>query len=615
MTSTKLRAVLSRLSIAAILWLAHEPLPAALEQSRGARSVRDAEQQLLRELPDAEGLRAHWVPLSSVPPLALRALIEAEDRHFALHPGVDPSGLVRAALLDLRHARVLAGGSTLAMQLARMSYGLPRTLGGKLLQMLRALQLTSRLGRAGVLEAYVNLAPFGRDVRGIAEASRVYLGKPLRDVTGAEAVLLAAMPRAPTAHDPHRSPERLLERRAQLLERLFARGHLSARVQRELRAEPLALAPFARSFRAPHAVQLAEAELARRGQQTATELVTTLDPALQRVAESACRRAVASLSSAGASGCAAVIMRSSSAELLALVGSPDYHDPEAGQVNAALSLRQPGSALKPFVYALAFEQGKRPSTRILDQPTRFPAAFGSWIPSNYDGRFHGEITLRRALACSYNVPAAKLTAELGPARVLERLRALGLTTLRRSPEHYGIGLALGVGEVTLLELVGAYATLARGGEYLAPTSIAHARVRGRELTLSVRARRRVFSPEVSYLVSHVLADDAARRPAFGAHSVLELPFATAVKTGTSSDYRDNWAIGYAGDVVVGVWVGRHDGAPMHGVSGVSGAGATFRQLLLAATGKLAPRFPPLPAGLRYDRVADGFDLTFVASAR
>ncbi len=336
---------------------------------------------------------------------------------------------------------------------------------------------------------------------------------------------------------------------------------------------------------------------------------TTLDPALQNVAQAACRSAVQRLAREAATDCAAVVLRASTSEVLALVGSPDFRSKHARQVNAAVALRQPGSALKPFVYGLAFEAGRSPASLIDDSETRFATAFGELSPRNYDGRFHGVVTLREALANSYNIPALKFVSELGVDAVLSRLRALGLDSLSHDAAHYGVGLGLGDGEVTLLALTAAYGALSRGGEYLAPTLLYAAEAQGVSLHLSPRAARRVFSLEVGYLVGHVLADRAARRAAFGAGSTLELPFDAAAKTGTSSDYRDNWTLGYAADVVVGVWVGRHDGAPMHGVSGVAGAAPAFRRILLAAVGERAREWPSPPRGVTWHRSGPLHDLT------
>lgn len=564
-----------------------QPLPSVLSSGRGELAISDARRALLRESAGSDGKRAEWVRLEDVPGAALAAFVHGEDHRLREHAGVDVLGLTRAAWLDVRAGKVVSGGSTLAMQLARMSYGIPRSWRGKVEQAARALVLQTRLGPDGVLEAYVNLAPFGRDVRGIAQASRVYFGKPLRDLTRGEAIALACLPRGPSFYDPYRHHGRWLKRRAHVIALMERRGALTTRERTEIASEPLALIPLERTFRAPHASEVSRREAVRRGAGSASVLRTTIDPTLQSAAQWACARAQHELAGKAATGCAAVLMRVSTGEVTALVGSPSFHAAGGGQVNAALAPRQPGSALKPFVYALAFEQGKLPSSLIVDEPIAFPAQFGSWLPANYDKRFHGEVTLREALACSYNVPAVKLASELGPARVLDRLRRVGFSTLRADAEHYGVGLALGVGEVTLLDLVAAYGTLARGGVYLEPTVLSSAEHAGKALPLAPRRTERVFSEEVSALVTDVLADDVARRPAFGVDSVLDLPFATAVKTGTSSRYRDNWTVGYAGDTVVGVWVGRHDGGSLHGVSGVSGAGPAFRHLMLTAEGKRA----------------------------
>lgn len=587
------------------------PLPECLQAGRGARVVHDARGGILREPPGQDGLRAEWVALEHAPAALRDAVIASEDHRLGKHPGVDPLGIARALWLDLKAGRVVSGGSTLAMQLARLTYDLPRTPWGKVQQAALAIFLQTRLGSEGVLEAYLNLAPYGRDLRGVRAASRAYFGKPLRDLTVGEAVLLACLPRGPSFYDPYRNKSRLLRRRAHVLALMQKRGLLTSQTRMLAAREPAHLAPFARTFRAPHAAELAMREADRRSITVASRIHTTLDPTLQSIAQEACRAAVHKLADAAATDCAAVVMRASTAELLALVGSPDFRSPHAGQVNAAVALRQPGSALKPFVYALAFERGYSPASIIDDSPTRFAASFGDFVPKNYDGRFHGPVTLREALANSYNIPALKLASELGIEPVLTRLRAAGLSSLSQDAAHYGVGLALGDGEVTLLELTAAYATLARGGEYREPTLLSRAEARGRDVLLTARAQRRVFSPAVSYLVGHVLADAAARRGAFGSSSVLELPFAAAVKTGTSSDYRDNWTLGYAGDVVVGVWVGRHDGAPMHGVSGVAGAAPAFRRIMLAAAAHAPTHWPAAPEDLTWQKVGARHELALL----
>jgi len=574
--------------------------------------VHDARGGILREPGGSDGMRTEWLALADAPQALRDAVVAGEDHRLGRHPGVDPWGVLRALWLDARAGRAVSGASTLAMQLARLVYDIPRTKLGKVEQAALGVFLQLRLGSDGVLEAYLNLAPFGRDLRGVRAASRAYFGKPLHDLTVGESVALACLPRGPSLYDPLRHAERLRLRRTHVLGLMRKHAMIDETTAAAASSEPLHLTRFERMFRAPHAAGLALVEAQTRSGALVTRVHTTIDPSLQKVAQEACRSAVQRLSQAAATDCAAVVMRASSAEVLALVGSPDFRSKNAGQVNAAVALRQPGSALKPFVYALAFEAGRSPGTLIDDSETRFAASFGAFTPRNYDGRFHGLVTLREALANSYNIPALKLVSELGVGAVLSRLRALGLDSLSEDPAHYGVGLGLGDGEVTLLALTSAYGTLARGGEYRYPTLLSSAEAQGRALALSPRSVRRVFSPEVSYLVGHVLSDAAARRAAFGAGSVLELPFDAAVKTGTSSDYRDNWALGYAGDVVVGVWVGRHDGAPMHGVSGVAGAAPAFRRIMLAAVGRQAPRWPRPPAGVAWRTTGSLHDLALAA---
>ncbi|MFM2415978.1 MAG: hypothetical protein RL385_701 [Pseudomonadota bacterium] len=585
-----------------------QPLPAHVSARLSAPVVLDAQGAVLREGRDAEGLRARVTSLDALPAFYLEALLASEDHRFYSHPGVDLLAILRALWLDVRARRIVSGGSTIAMQLARLGFGLPHDLSGKLQELALAPYLTWKLGRTEVLRAYVNLAPFGRDLRGVGAAAWAYFDKPLADLTRNEALTLACLPRAPSAYDPHRHARELAARRGHVLDLLVSRGNLSADEAATLRAAPLHLADFRRVFRAPHAVDLALDEARRRLHVEPTRLGTTIDAALQRSAQSACARAVRDLAHRGATGCAAVIMRASRMEVLALVGSPDFGSPRGGQVNAALALRQPGSALKPFVYAMAFERGLSPGDTIVDEPTAFDADFGVYRPENYDRHFHGEITLREALACSYNVPAAKLLRDVGVEAFLARLKALGLTSLTRPAHHYGVGLALGDGEVRLLDLTAAYAALARGGVARPPTLLHHVAVGERALELPARRDTRVIGAEAAFMVSDVLADPAARRAAFGGGSALELPFRASVKTGTSSHYRDNLALGYAGDYVVGVWVGRHDGASLHGVSGVSGAAPAFRQMMLALSPRIDEARAELPEGLTRSRRGERLDL-------
>jgi len=275
-------------------------------------------------------------------------------------------------------------------------------------------------------------------------------------------------------------------------------------------------------------------------------------------------------------------MDNKSGEILCLVGSANFFDSyHSGQVSAVTSLRQPGSALKPFTYALALEQGMTSATLILDTEIRIQGKEVDYVPRNYDGKFHGPTRLREALACSYNVSAIRVLENIGVESLLHRLKKLGFETLDKGADYYGLGLTLGGGEVTLLELARAYGALARSGVLKKERVFLEAKdIQGRTKSFPKGSSRRVFSPEVSYIITNILQDRDARIPAFGEGSCLSLPFPCAVKTGTSANFRDNWAIGYTPHHTVGVWVGNFDGRPMQSVSGVSGAGPLFRDIIL-----------------------------------
>jgi len=563
-------------------------VPRVLRDPGSYASVRftDRSGLVLRQTRGARGTHARWAPLAEIPTPLVRAVLASEDHDFFAHHGVDPVAIVRAAWLDLWAGRVVSGGSTISMQLARIAWDLPRSPWGKLEQAALATWLELRLDKREILEAYLNLAPFGHEVIGVEEAARAFLDKPLAHLTVGECTALASLPRSPRRYDPYRFEARLLTRRAHVLG-LVARRFGPSQDLRRAAAEPLHLAPLRRTLRAPHLVEVAAAEARRAGALEGAAVVeTTLDPFAQAAAADACSAATRALADRNVTNCAALVLRASTAEVLALVGSADWDDARHdGQVDGALARRQPGSALKPFVYGLAIEHGMTAATLLEDVETRFWTPHGDFAPRNYDDRFHGPVRAREALASSYNVPAVALAERLGPEAVLRRLRALGLGTLDRSSDHYGPGIALGDGEVRLIDLVDAYATLARGGVRIEPTAIRRVvRPDGRVAPLPGRAARRIMPRAVAFLVADVLADAEARLASFGEDSQLELPFRTSVKTGTSKAYRDNWTIGFADDLVVGVWVGNFDGSAMRGVSGVTGAAPVFRSILTAVRG-------------------------------
>jgi penicillin-binding protein 1C len=495
-------------------------------------------------------------------PHTFPVLIAAEDARFWSHPGIDPVAMVRAATQAALAGRIVSGASTITQQLARSCFQRPRNLWGKLQEMALALRIERSLSKQQILIAYLNRVDFGPRVTGMAAASDRYLGKPIGALDLGETALLMATVRGPSVYDLARYLDRAKQRRDRILERAARRG-LVPRGQVELAVStPAVLRPHAPWPGAWHFSR----KVAREHAAGRTEITSTVDFNLQRRVEDLARRQQHALSAAGASAVSVIVLGNEGAEVLAYVGS---HDAAAahvlGQNDGASSPRQPGSALKPFLYAAAMDElGLGPTTLLPDEPLTFRTPSGHYAPDNYDRRFRGPVSLTRALASSLNVPAVFVLERLGVARGLTVLRNFGLASLHKDAEHYGLGLALGAGEVTLLELTGAYAALARGGEYLAPRLVQQP---------TPKAGVQVVSPTAARVVTAILEDDAARTELFGRLDAERLGVAGhfAIKTGTSSGFRDAWAFVYDDELTVGVWVGNFDGRPMVSTSGAGGA--------------------------------------------
>ncbi len=568
--------------------------------------VKDREGEILRDTPSAvSGHRALWVKPSDVSPHFLDALVAAEDRRFYSHGGVDPLAVMRALFQNVTSGRIVSGGSTITQQVVKVATGGTgrRTIGRKLYETAGAFYLERRLPKERILESYINWVVFGNMTRGVEAASRLYFGKPSAHLTLSEATALAALLRAPTAMNPYSHPDRLEERRAWILGRMLDLGMIGRSEHDYALAHPPSYTAPAHPFLAPHLVEQV-LEKAGKDRFDAGELVTTIDGALQKKVEHLADKMIEKVRHLDITNAAVMVMDNHTGEILAYVGSSAYFDEEReGMNDGVTALRSPGSTLKPFIYAEAFDAGYHPSTVLADVDASFSTPIGTYKPRNYDGLYHGPVRLRTALGSSYNVPAVKLASELGTARVLGALRKAGLASLEKSPDHYGVAIAVGDGEVSLLELVAAYAGLAEGGLWHEPTLFKEVKdAAGEKVPLPTPARRRAFSPQSAYLVTHILSDPAARAPGFGKAGIFDFPFPVAVKTGTSNDYRDNWTVGYSSEVTVGVWVGNFSGKPMGNISGITGAGPLFHQVMKAAMqGREGRDFEP-PPGLVTKRV-------------
>jgi penicillin-binding protein 1C len=562
------------------LWVLLGPIPAITPDT--SPTIVDRNGVVLYEPLSPTGTRNEWIDV--VPVSVASATIAAEDRRFEHHLGIDPIAIARAVAHDIRHLRAAEGGSTITQQVAKMLLGSPpRTIASKVHEAVVALRLEHRYTKRQILALYVNLAPYGEQTIGIARASRRYFGCAPEELTVAQAAWLASLPQRPS------TPRRALTRQRLVLGQMHALHLIDDAVYREARAERLSLDQGIQPALAPHFVERVREHL---GTNAPRRIETTLDANLQNSVRGIIAAERANLLRHGAHSVAVVVLDNRSGEWLAWEGSGDYFggyrssDPAAkprdratanfgGAIDGVITLRQPGSTLKPFTYALAFEQGLTPATVLADVPSHFPTAEEGVVynPRNYDGGYRGPLRARLALAGSENVPAVALLAKVGPPALLRLLRGAGFHDLTRTADYYGLGLTLGDAEVTLEQLVTAYATFARGGMSVQPRML-------RQPTTD--NRQRVLQARTAFWITDILSDPQAREFIFGRGGNLEFPFPVAVKTGTSQAYHDNWTIGYTRAVTVGVWVGNFDRSALRNSSGVTGAGPIFHSVMLAA---------------------------------
>jgi penicillin-binding protein 1C len=538
------------------LWIRLGPIaPEIIDQSRFASvTVVDRHGIVLYEPLAKNGTRGEHLSAADLPENVVRATLAAEDRRFYKHVGVDPIAISRAIVHDIRAREVVEGGSTITQQTAKLLLqSTNRSVMQKVRETVLALRLEHRYSKADILAIYLSLAPYGSRISGIRRASRTYFGCDPQQLTLAQAAYLAAIPRRPS------SLRDAMARQQRILEVLNANEHD--------RNENLQFAKKPEPVLAQHFVERTLSTLsprAGRGQGEG-QIVTSLDANLQRDVADIITANRDRLLRHGAHSVAVAVLDNRTGEWLAWEGSGDYFGESfGGAIDGVVTPRQPGSALKPFTYAVAFEQGYSPATVLADVPSTFPTAEEGVIyePRNYDGQYRGPLRVRNALAGSENVPAVAMLSRVGPAALLRVLRGAGLTDLSKTADFYGLGLTLGDAEVRLDQLITAYAIFPRGG-----------------VTFD---GRRLFSQRTAFWISDILSDPDAREFIFGSGSSLEFPFRVAAKTGTSQAYRDNWTIGYTRDLTVGVWVGNFDRRELRNSSGVTGAAPIFHSVMLAA---------------------------------
>jgi penicillin-binding protein 1C len=580
---------------------------AKLAPPQGSITYTDRNGIALGTILGAGSAHSASVTLDSISPIFLDAILATEDARFWRHGAVDVRALLRAARDYAIFGGARSGGSTIEMQLARLLF--PAAGAREIVRKLEQIALAERIevasSKTAVLVAYVNRVPMGGNVYGVEAAARTYFGEPAADLDLAQASLLAAIPNDPARLAPDADWQALRARQRYVLHRMVDLGEITPATAGRAFAETLNVR-FADSGidDAPHALFSLYGGASLHG----GRVRTTLDRPLQRFVQAQTRNVIGALERYHVTGGAALVVDNRTGDVLAYVGSPDYFSDEAlGRNDGVRALRQPGSSLKPFTYELALERGTIRSTTILPDVAAAYAIPGGKLyePGDYSGRFSGPVRVRYALANSLNVPAVRVLSGLGVEPLLARLHALGFVHLDRTPAYYGLGLTLGSGEVSLWELVQAYVAMARGGSFL-PL----------HLTGEPATPRAIGDPATWALITDMLADPHARAHSFGLHSVLEMPFPAAVKTGTSSDFHDTWTVGFTRDYTVGVWVGNFDGSPMRGVSGVTGAGPLWNRIMLHLYERNAepPAFAPPRGFVRRSICATTGRLALRASA-
>jgi penicillin-binding protein 1C len=545
-----------------------------------------------------EGRRT-WVSLDRMAPELLEATVATEDVTFYTNLGVDPFRIAAAAWSNTSEGRIISGASTITMQLARNLFLGPdqrydASMDRKLLEAGLAQELTARYSKDEILEMYLNMLNYGNLAYGPEAAAWVYFGKHASQLTRAEATLLAGIPQQPALLDPFRNFPAVKQRQSVVLELMVRHNFITQEEADAIFREPINLRPAIDRAPnlAPHFVQymvqmiderLGPGYTARAG----FNLFSTLDLRIQNLAQRLVSERVAQgRQRYNMSNAALVALRPGTAEVLAMVGSVNFNDDSiGGQVNVALMPRQPGSAIKPLLYATAFHDLLlSPASAMWDLPVAYDLGGNQFYrPENYDRRFHGVVSARTALANSYNVPAVRLLDTMGVVRALSGAHALGVRSLNEPPTSYNLTMALGGHEVTLMDLVIGYHTIANDGKYLVP-QVAQTFLDSESQLIHPLAPPepiQAISPGAAFLVTDILSDNRARAPAFGTNSPLRISVPAAVKTGTTNSFRDNWTVGYTKYLLAGVWVGNSDGRPMRNTTGVTGAAPIWHDFMEA----------------------------------
>ncbi len=561
--------------------------------------IYDRTGALLYEIVDPNLGRHTIIPPERIPTVLKQATLATEDPSFYDNPGVDWYALARAVYYLIRYQEPVSGASTITQQLIKTALLSPeQTVERKIKEAILALEVTRRYSKDEILAFYLNTINYGNRSYGIQAAAQSYFDKDVEELDLAEVSLLSGLPQLPAIYDPCINPDRALTRQEVVLGLMVEQGFIR-QTEADAAAQEMTARLASKDFvarcragidyaRAPHFVEYVRQQLqAKYGPEfdrAGLQVYTTLDPQMQTIVEEEARKQIDALRAKNVNSAAAVAVNPANGEIYAMLGSVDFDDAAIdGQVNVATRLRQPGSSIKPFNYLAAMEKGWTPATPIYDLVTEFPnGSQPPYVPRNYDDKEHGLVTLRSALANSYNIPAVKTLYFVGAPEMMGLAQRFGITSFT-DPSRYGLSLTLGGGEVELVELTGAYAALANGGQR-APLTPFIKIVDGMGRTIydasvTDATPQQVTDPRYAYLLTHMLSDNAARTPAFGANSPLKVSRPAFVKTGTTNDYKDNWTLGGTSELVVGVWVGNPRNEQMKNVSGITGAAPIWHNVL------------------------------------
>jgi len=575
-----------------VSWLRQLPDPHTLSQMKLPATTKfyDSNDKLLYEL--YADIDRRPVALDKIPQDIVNATIAVEDQEFYHHLGFSLRGMFRAAREIILNKK-LQGGSTITQQLIKNTLLTPETtISRKLKEVVIASWAEIIYSKDEILSMYLNNVPYGGTAWGIRAASEKYFGTDVTELTLAQSALLAGLPAAPTTYSPFGANPELAKKRQELvLSQMFQMGYITEQERERAKQEQLNFTQPGNTISAPHFVMYTKQVLddllgPRIVEQGGLQITTTLDLDLQNVAQEIVQEELAKLARLNVGNAAVLVTKPETGEIVAMVGSRDYYDElNDGNVNITTSLQQPGSSIKPINYVAALQNGMTAATLINDSPISYVQPNGKvYSPVNYDGRFHGIVPLRWALANSYNIPAVKVLDKIGVSSMVEQGQAMGIDSWEDS-SRFGLSLTLGGGEVTMLDMAEAYGVFANGGklmELLPVLEIEDFQGKSLDDFAIDRKQEQVIPEGAAFIISDILADNASRSRAFGVNSLLHIPGKyVSVKTGTSNEKRDNWTVGYTKDFVVVVWVGNNDNSPMHPTltSGITGATPIWRRVM------------------------------------